>query len=358
MLAAVHPEQPRQPATLRTLLSWSLIAALQSVPAPAEPSVRWTAPAGCPDQARVRSQIDALLGRALDPSELKLDGRIEAAASGWTLTLTTTVGTLVDARSLEANDCSVLADAAALVAVVMLDPVRAADSIEQEAAAAQVAREEEAKAQPVQPPPPAQPEPEPEPEPERPRVERPRTPFAPRVLARLRGGGEFGAIPGGTGSFDFGVALAGLGAAGRLRVEVVGLYSIGRDVTSDNARVGVQLGAAAPRVCATLPAGPIEIPLCGGVEIGAMRADSNAPAGGTTNALWIAAHAEPGVRWAFADRLSLWLSAQVIVPVRYPDFELRDPSDSSIVEDVYRPEPVAVRGLLGLEVRLTGPPLR
>lgn len=357
-MAAVRPEQPRLPATLRFLLAWSLIAALQPVPDLPDPPVRWTAPAGCPDQDRVRSQIDALLGRPLDPSELILEGTIESTASGWTLTLETTVGTLVDQRSLEANDCSVLADAAALVAVVMLDPVQAADSIEDEAAAAEAARDEVART-PVLPPetPPAQPDPDPDPVPDA-EPPRARSPFVPRVLARVRGGGEFGAIPGGTGSFDLGIALAGLGAAARLRVELLGQYSLGRDATSPNARVGIQLGTVAPRFCATLPAGPLEIPLCAGVEVGAMRADSDAPAGGTTNALWLAAHAEPGIRWSFADRLSLWVSAQVVVPVRYPDFELVDPSDSTIVEGVYRPEPVGVRGLLGLEVRLSGPAVR
>lgn len=307
----------------------------------------------------MQSQIDALLGRPLDPSELDLEGRIEAAPSGWTLTLKTTVGTLVDERSLEANDCSVLADAAALVAVVMLDPVQAADSIEDEAAAAEAAREEVA-VPTVQPPqtPPAQPEPEPEPEREPRRTDRSRAPFTPRVLARLRAGGEFGAVPGGTGSFDLGVALAGLGAAGRLRVELLGQYSVEREASSPNAQVGIQLGTVAPRFCATFPAGPIEIPLCAGLELGAMRANSDAPGGGVTNALWLAAHAEPGIRWAFADRLSLWASAQVVVPARYPDFELVDPSDPNNDEGVYRPEPVGVRGLLGLEVRLSGPPSR
>lgn len=310
----------------------------------------------------MRSQIDALLGRPLDPSELILEGSIESTASGWMLTLETTVGTLVDQRSLEANDCSVLADAAALVAVVMLDPVQAADSIEDEAAAAEAARDEVART-PVLPPetPPAQPEPEQEPDPAPqppPLRARDSGPFVPRILARVRGGGEFGAIPGGTGSFDLGIALAGLGAAARLRVELLGQYSLGRDATSPNARVGIQLGTVAPRFCATLPAGPLEIPLCAGVEVGAMRADSDAPAGGTTNAPWLAAHAEPGIRWSFADRLSLWVSAQVVVPVRYPDFELVDPADRTIVEGVYRPEPVGVRGLLGLEVRLWGPAVR
>ncbi len=275
-----------------------------------------------------------------------MEGVIEATSSGWRLTLTTRVGTLVDERSLDANDCSVLADAAALVAVVMLDPVQAADRIEEDAEAAEVARQEDTVA--PRPEPPSLPEPEvnrARPEPDDDPV-----PFG--LSARLRGGGEFGAVPQGTGSFDLGVALVGLGRAGRLRAELVGLYSIGREATSPNAAVRVHLGAVAPRFCASLPAGPVEIPLCGGVELGAMRADANAPASTTTQALWLAAHAEPGVRWAFADRVALWASAQVVLPMRYPEFELVDATTGESVEGVYRPQPVSVRGLVGFEFQL------
>ena len=307
----------------------------------------------------MRSQIDALLGRPLRPEELKLEGTIESTASGWRLRLTTRVGTLVDERSLDANDCSVLADAAALVAVVMLDPVKAADTIEAEAAAAEVARAEAKEGRTVLPPSIPEPIPAspPEPELERRRPARqpvqPMQPMQPWVAARVRGGGEYGATPGGTGAFDLGVAVAGLGRAGRLRTELVGLYAIGREASSPNARTRIHLGVIGPRFCAALPAGPVEIPLCGGLEIGAMRADT---AGNTTNALWLAAHAEPGVRWAFADRVSLWVSAQVVVPMRYPDFELIDATTGARLEGVYQPAPVAARGLLGFEFRLFGSP--
>ncbi len=361
------------PATLRALLALTLIATLQpgpeipEAPAAPVPAVRWSAPAGCPDHTRVESKISALLGRALEPDELRMDGRIDPSPSGWTLTLTTTVGTLVDERALEANDCSVLADAAALVAVVMLDPVQAADTIEEEAAVAQAARDRDEAPQVVTPPPqtpPAEPEPEPGPDPvadpqrasQRDRA--PAVAFEPRVLARVRGGGEFGAVPSGTGTFDLGLTLAGFGRAGRLRAELVGAYSIGRDATSPNATVRVHLGLLAPRVCASLPAGPLEIPLCVGLEVGAMRADSDAAGGGTSNALWLAAHAEPGLRWAFSDRVSLWAAAQVVVPMRYPAFELVDPNDATNVEAIYQPQPVAARGLIGLEFQLSGPPMR
>lgn len=322
------------------------------MPTPPDAPVRWTAPAGCPDQARVQSQIDDLLGRPLDTNELRLDGVIEAAPNGWTLTLTTRVGTLVDQRTLDANDCSVLADAAALVAVVMLDPVKAADRIEEDAEAAEAART--APAAEVRPPPTTPSLPEPDPDPPDDSTAPPPSQRSLGMSARVRGGGEFGAVPNGTGAFDLGIALTGLGRGGRMRAELLGQYSIGRDATSDNARTRIQLGAIAPRFCAALPAGPVDIPLCAGVELGAMRADTRAPSRDTTNRVWFAAHAEPGVRWSFSKRASLWVSAQVALPIAYPEFILEDPADPTARESVYRPQPVVARGLAGFEFRLFG----
>ncbi len=329
-----------------------------AVEPPPPPPVRWEAPVGCPDLARVRARVDELLGRPLAEDELELEGTIVATSRGWTLTLRTTVGTLVDERMLDANDCSVLADAAALVAVVMLDPVEAASTIETEAEAAATAEAEPSEPPPVPPPTPVvvAPEPEstPDPEPERARP-RPRRTTPPTWSARLRGGGEFGAVPGGTGAFDLGLALDGLGPNALVRVELTGAFSIPRAVASPNARTAVLLGSASPRVCAMVPAGPVDIPVCGGLELGAMRASSNVEDASPVSALWLTAHVEPGVRWAFSDRVALWASGQVLLPLVFPEFELTDPADNTQAELVYRPEPVGVRGLLGLELRLAGP---
>lgn len=335
------------------------MAALQpAVEPPPPPPVQWQAPVGCPDLARVRSRVDALLGRPLADDELQLEGTIIATSRGWTLTLRTTVGTLVDERTLDANDCSVLADAAALVAVVMLDPVEAASSIETEAEAAAAAEATPTEPPPAPPPTPVvvAPEPEatPDPEPE-PARSRPRRTTRPTWSARVRGGGEFGAVPGGTGAFDLGVALDGLGANALVRLELTGAFSVPRDVVTPNARTAVLLGSAAPRVCAMVPAGPVDIPVCGGLELGAMRASSNVQSASPVAALWLAAHVEPGVRWAFSDRVALWVSGQVLLPLVFPEFELTDPADDSQAELVYRPQPVGVRGLAGFEIRLAGP---
>ena len=71
----------------------------------------------------------------------------------------------------------------------------------------------------------------------------------------------------------------------------------------------------------------------------------------TTTRFWLAAQAEPGIRWAFSKRVSLWVGVQAFVPIVFPDFELQGTGDP---QRVYRPNPAGLRGLAGLEFRLAG----
>jgi hypothetical protein len=64
--------------------------------------------------------------------------------------------------------------------------------------------------------------------------------------------------------------------------------------------------------------------------------------------------AEPGIRWAFSKRVSLWVAAQAFVPIVFPEFELVDPNDETNTRRVYRPQPAGLRGLVGVEFRLAG----
>jgi hypothetical protein len=314
--------------------------------------VQWEAPPGCPDVQVVSDRIADLLGRGVQPGEIELRGTITAVATGWSLQLDTRVGELEDSRSLDANDCSVLADAAALVAVVMLDPVLAAATIEtRAAAAAAVTKEVTIK---TTPPPPKIPEAEREPEPPPPprarRWDRPpprprRSGEVPGLWLRARAGGEFGAIPGGTGGFEFAFAIGG----DRLRGEIVGAYFIGRPTNDGLLRV--HLGTATPRVCGMIVAGPIDVPLCAGIELGGMLGQSDAVGIQSETRFWLAAQAEPGIRWAFSKRVSLWVGVQAFVPIVFPQFELQGVGDP---QRVHRPNPAGLRGLAGLEFRLAG----
>jgi hypothetical protein len=167
------------------------------------------------------------------------------------------------------------------------------------------------------------------------------------VWLRVRGGGEFGAVPGGTGGFELAFATGG----DRVRGEIAGAYWIGRP--ADTAPTRIHLGTATPRVCGMIAAGPIDVPLCAGLELGGMLAQGSDTTDPRTQ-IWLAAQAEPGIRWAFSKRVSLWVAAQAFVPIVYPQFVLEDPADPGNTEDVYRPSPAGLRGLLGLEFRLLG----
>ncbi len=318
--------------------------------------MRWEAPPGCPDVQVVSDRIADLLGRPVETGEIELRGAITGVSMGWSLQLDTKVGELEDSRSLTANDCSVLADAAALVAVVMLDPVLAAATIESRAAAAAAIEEQ------LEPetPPPAPELPEAEPQPKKAAAARPRRRWdrpPPRPLGagerpgawlRLRGGGEFGAVPGGTGGVELAIAVGG----DRLRGEIAGAYWVGRPTPDGRARV--HLGTATPRVCGMIAAGPIDVPLCAGAELGGMLAQARSDEIDSVTRFWFALQAEPGIRWAFSKRVSLWVAAQAFVPIVFPEFELRDPTGTAQPQRVYRPSPAGLRGLAGLEVRLAG----
>lgn len=330
------------------MYGWIVAAALA-----AEPSVRgsivWDAPAECPQAADVAGRIERLLQRPLASDELELSGALARVDDGWSLRLRLVVGGTPDERTLVAKDCAVLGDTAALVAAVLLDPVATTDAID---IAAIVGDAPQSAA--------VGPAPEiPRPAPIRrkdtaapvTRAPPPRRRVRDRDLGvwlRARGGGEFGAIPGGTGGFDLALAFG----TRRLRGEIAGGYWGGRPIARGASELRVHLGTIAPRICGVLPQRRIDITTCGGVELGVMRADVRGD--GTRQPLWLAVTAEVGVRWPVTPRVSLWLSAMPFVPLAVPEFRLVDPGDPDRTERVYRAFPVGIRGLAGVEVRLRG----
>src|SRR5690606_32506754 len=75
----------------------------------------------------------------------------------------------------------------------------------------------------------------------------------------------------------------------RLRVEIAGAWLAPRTERRDQARVRVQLGIATARACARLGTARIEAPVCGGIELGALRGDGRgAPAARTAHGTWVA----------------------------------------------------------------------
>lgn len=329
----------------------ALALLLAPAPAPAEnpAPLGWRAPAGCPDASVLAERIERLVQRPLAAGELSVEADVQAALDGFTVDLRVVAGAVVDERTLFATDCATLADAAALVGAVLLDPVVTTASVDVEAAASADVPEPRASEQPRSLRIRRADKPR---EPDRLGTERsgPR-PRRDRELAawiRLRGGPQFGAVPGTSGGLELAI---GLGVR-RVRGEIAGSWWAPRRLRNDVAPLTVQLGTIAPRVCATVPQRKVDVVACGGVELGVMR--TRTPGLGVRQPLWLGFVAEAGIRAPLTPRLSLWASAMATIPVVFPEFRLEDTQTPPRTRRVYQPPGAGVRGLLGLEVRLRG----
>lgn len=342
---------------------------------PAVPEVSWQAPDGCSNATAVRRRIEDLLRRPLTAGEVVVEGVVQAEDPGFVLQLRVRTGEVVDERTLRAERCPALADTAALVAAVMIDPAvadtllvpepdappsgetdrddtpdatnEASETIETAenetiddetidddavtAANAAALDADEAKAA------------SPEGDPTGADLSR----ASKGLWLRARAGGEYGAIPRGTGGAALAVAFGGP----RLRVELEGHYWIGRIAESSHAAARIHLGLVAARVCGVIPRRPLAVALCGGVEVGAARADALEPARLTRHRPWLAAEAEVALRWQPRPRVALWIGAQPFVPIVFPRFELVDPAATSAPETIHVPTPAGIRGLVGIELR-------
>jgi hypothetical protein len=106
-------------AVLGTMALWTAQArALELV---------WTAPAACPSQADVKQRIDALLEAPGKPAasgaqSARASAKLTSTRSGYRLTLTLHGEGIEGTRSLSGNDCAELAETAAFLIAVAIDP--------------------------------------------------------------------------------------------------------------------------------------------------------------------------------------------------------------------------------------------
>lgn len=311
------------------LLAWSFAVAVAPL---AEP--HWRAPPECPDAAELRAQV-AAHGVSLDGVEIR--GEISGAPStGYRLALDVVHGGIGETRSIDARACASLVRAAALVVALGVDPVAIV----------------ERHAVPI----------EPVPTPERPTtppggarapIDAPRAESSSPPPSRSRwrpwfsvgGGVERGALPGITG----GVAAALVVRRRGVRLELGGAWLGPRTAGIDVGGVRVQLGVVTVRGCPELVLPRASVPLCLGVELGAMRGDGrDAPAARTVHGFWAAPTASAGVRLG-RGAFGFLARAEVAVAAARPAFELRDPGDPL---EVFTPGAVSARLWLGVEFRL------
>jgi len=311
---------------------------------PSEEILVWAAPPSvCPEPPEVHRRLRRLLGD--DTSLVRAEARVERGESRWTVELALRWEGHHDVRTLEAARCDTLADATVLLVASAADPLE----VLRRAPAEPFPRQERAPAVP----PPAEVAP--------PRV-LPREVTVPapvpvadeeRPAARPR---DRGPMVGWMGLLDFGSLPrlgAGLGASvgwrwPRARLFAEGSYLPAARVssTAPHARQGrVQLGTARLGACGRPRLRAVELPLCGGVEVGGTRGagfGTRAELGASDP--WVAMFAQGGVTIPLMPSLAAVGRLEVAVPLAYSEYVFGD-------ERLYRARPVVVRGGVGLEFR-------
>lgn len=348
-------------------LPLALVVVLAAAPPAARgadaPAIVWQAPAGCPGEAELRAQVDALLVGA--PAgvgrDIAIDLRVEPLADGrWRLDASMRGPDLAGRRSLEAGRCAELVEAAALLTAIAVYPELAAAAEPLVPAAPSAVEPSPGSAAPPAVEPstgPADPVP-PAPEshvssnmsattsaesapaaPPRPAL---RWPLA------LAAGPGFGAIPGVSPL----LLKFSAGVRGRRWSVVLGqTFWLPRDLPApaDPAVGGrLWLWAAGLRACGIPGRGRLEFPLCGGVEAGVLtgRGIGELVSAQRVTSAWVALSAGPGLAVRLAPRLALTLGVDVLVMLAYPRLQI--PGRGTVCCAA----PVGALATAGLELRL------
>lgn len=307
--------------------------AFAGAPAP-DPSLGWTAPAPCPTQAAVARRVDGLLGGADPRSDVAFVATVTADDGSFALELVTRWSDgRADRREMSSPSCDRLADAAALMVAIALDPVGTADRVGGGPARRRLhgrvprsvrhtTAPRERDAPPVDTGPPA-------------------------ILAlRPTFVADWGTLPG----LAPGVGLAAVVQWKLLRFELAGSYWFSRRASRPSLikqGAWVAAGGVAPRVCVAPATGNVSFPLCLGVDIGAKRSrgigtDLRTP----RHSLYVSAVGGPMLHWAFVPRAALTLGLDVAIPLRQWAVVTADG------EELHRSEAVVLRPAVGVEVRL------
>jgi hypothetical protein len=92
--------------------------------APDAPHLQWDAPLECPDPRWVADHVGAYLGRPLaDEPDVYVTAHVRVQAARFVLDLATDAGGVRDRQQLEHHDCAALAEIAASLAAISIDPL-------------------------------------------------------------------------------------------------------------------------------------------------------------------------------------------------------------------------------------------
>jgi len=299
------------------------------------PPLEWRAPSSCPEPRVLVERVGRYLGRALRASDAEqVVGEADVVASNGRyiarFSLRSPSGTT--SKTVGTDDCEVLGDLFAIELALAIDPTAAVEHL--------TAVEHSTDPKTMT------------------RTARVSSlggvtkavvlgrPAGPSLGLRLDGGVLFGPVPNLAG----GVALALALVYPRWRLETVGRYWFPGPARFDgpsNVGADISLGTVELRGCPAPSLGPVEFPLCVGVELGAMRGD---PVGleqpRVRHRLWLAITAGGGLAWRFHAHMALWIAGDAVVAILRPGFRVEG------LGTVHTAAILGARAALGLEWRL------
>jgi hypothetical protein len=331
---------------LPALLGPLMLATSLATPPGAAENVHWSAPAACPRRTRLIAAITADLGRPLAPADAdaltahaaasrRADGRWQLA-----LTIEPRAAAAVE-RSMIADECALLVDAAALMIAAAIDPELGAGT----PTASPTSREPSGI-------PLAIPAPEPTRTSALPPISAPSTKPAAKPPRPLRGtlavaaALDTGALPRPAGGL---LVRAGL-LTRRLRVELGAVHWFTQrvEIAGTTASADLRLTAAQLQACPRLIYRRLEVPLCAGLELGAMHGAGHGLAlTSTDRRTWLAALADARLLWAPLARLALGVELGLAVPLLITPVHV-----GGLDGDLHRAAPAAFRGAQTIEQRI------
>ncbi|MBZ5710143.1 hypothetical protein [Nannocystis pusilla] len=350
------------------------------VPEPPAAGLVWEAPRGCPGREELLAAVERRLGRAF-AGEVEVEARVSLypEAPRYRLTLRIATRGRGATRTLTSQRCAALVDATALLVATAARReagVAAAAGVESPPprppadAAGEVEIGEAAELSPE-----TEPGPEPTPAPQGPGApeaameiemagplsgepvssETPlQAPGRPRRrlggALRVQGGPEYGALPGVSGA----VMLAGGLLWRRARLELRGTFLSPRTkALQPEGELRAFAGMGAALGCGRLGPRRVEIPLCGGLEVGGVRGIAQGVVGArSTTGLWLAVVASAGVAVAVHPRVRVGAALEGVAGILVPGFELRDPGPPV---PLFASSRISGRLLFAVELRFRDP---
>jgi hypothetical protein len=320
-----------------------------------EIDVRWDAPVGCGDAESVRQHALRRLARAKG-TPVTARGTVQAiddSTLGMHLDVATNHGR--ESREIRAASCDALVEAAGLLIAVAVDPDAATREPVDPAGAPPIDHDDPTPQAPDDRSaidrrgPAAAAAPRAAANPPAAAARRTRTPPLRRIdgAVRVELGARFARVlPRAVGFVASGAAAVRFPAA---RLELKATHAIGQSVDEPGIPdVGaiVSLTSAAVAGCWAPRRRRLEFPVCGGVELGAMRGRSfGATRNSDATSLFVAIPVDAGIIVSPVPRVGIVVLAEVAPTVRRPSFHLRDR------ERLFVAGPVGARAVIGVEVR-------